>query len=256
MKEYSDIEFLKRVHENAPIDLHANILFGNLHVAGIPFAHLYSHCMHATRTGTTGWKVFRRAQRAFNLARYYEYASSLQGDKIECGVFNGFSALMCCHIGKALDPKFDGAGFYLCDSFEGLSQPTKEDLISTQVENGDTREFWAFEKGRFATDMQTVMSRFTEFPGVVFAKGWIPPVLSKLPEKMWSFVHIDVDLYEPTMACLEYFFPRLSKGAVIVNDDFGSPLFPGGGKSWKDFFERKNLSYVVLDTGQSVYIHG
>lgn len=254
MNDYSELEFLSRVHQNAPLDLHANILFGALHVAGIPFAQLYNHCMSATGTPVSGWKTFRRAQRAYNLARYYEYASSLPGNKVECGVFKGFSALMCCHIDKKLDSSFDGSGLFLCDSFAGLSQPTREDLVS--VHNGSvTQEFWSHNQGHFAADLTQVASHFSDFPRVTFLKGWIPPVLDELPETTWAFVHIDVDLYEPTMACLEYFFPRLTRGAVIVNDDFGSPSFPGGGKSWKDFFERKNLSYAVLDTGQSVYIH-
>jgi len=127
--------------------------------------------------------------------------------------------------------------------------------VTVQDEGGQVRQFWEHGKGRFNVDMAAVMSRFSEFPGIAFLKGWIPPVLDELPERTWSFVHIDVDLYEPTMACLEYFFPRLAPGAVIVNDDFGSPMFPGGRTSWKNFFEKKNLSYVVLDTGQSVYIH-
>lgn len=255
MQHFSDIDFLSRVHQDAPIDLNANILFGNLQVAGIPFGQLYGHCMMATGTAVSGWKVFRRAQRAFNLARYYEYACSLDGGKVECGVFNGFSALMCCHVNKALNPEFDGTGLYLCDSFEGLSQPLAEDLVVAQDAQGQSKQFLTHEKGHFAADFSAVKSRFSGFPGVSFFKGWIPPVLTQLPERTWSFVHIDVDLYEPTLACLEYFFPRLVPGAVIVNDDFGSPLFPGGGKSWKEFFEKKNLSYVVLDTGQSVYIH-
>lgn len=255
MENYSDIAFLEHVHQNVPIDLHANILFGNLQVAGLPFGQLYGHCLQATQTTVSGWKVFRRAQRAFNLARYFEYACSLDGGKVECGVFKGFSALMCCHINKVLNPEFDGTDLYLCDSFEGLSEPLNEDLVTVQEGNGQVRQFWAHGKGRFAVDMAAVKARFAAFPGVAFMKGWIPPVLEQLPERTWSFVHIDVDLYEPTLACLEYFFPRLTPGAVIVNDDFGSPMFPGGAKSWKEFFEKKNLSYVVLDSGQSVYIH-
>lgn len=250
----SDIQLMKRVHKDAPLDLHGNILFGNLHVAGIPFPQLYKHCMITTDTGVLGWKVFRRAQRAFYLTRYYEYACSLQGSKVECGVFAGFSALMCCHVNKALDKNFDGTGLYLVDSFDGLSQLGNEDLVEVQDDSGMLRNIWKHNQGHFAVDVPTVTSRFGDFPKISFVKGWIPPVLSDLPDTTWSFVHIDVDLYEPTLACLEYFLPRMKKGGVIVNDDFGSPGFPGGGKSWKEFFERKNLPYVVLDTGQAVYI--
>lgn len=68
MKDYSDIEFLSRVHKNAPIDPHANILFGNLQVVDIPFSQLDSHYMLATGTVISGWKAFRRIQRAHVLS--------------------------------------------------------------------------------------------------------------------------------------------------------------------------------------------
>lgn len=249
-----DIEFLQAVHKNAPIDLHSDILFGNLIVAGIPFLELYRDCMASTGTGSSGWKVFRRAQRAFHLARYVEYAAALPGDKIECGVFGGFSSLMSCRILGQMSPGYNGKGFYLCDSFEGLSQPSEKDHVEVVGSDGNVNRYSTHSKGHFAVDYATVAGRFSEYPGVTLVKGWIPAVLDKLPETTWSYVHIDVDLYEPTMACLEYFYPRLVSGGVILNDDFGSPLFPGGGKSWKDFFEARGDAYVVLDTGQSVYI--
>ena len=254
MNSIEDIQFLQAAHKNAPIDLHADILFGNLKVADIPFLDLFRECMASTNTGTPGWKVFRRAQRAFHLGRYVEYAAKLAGDKIECGVFGGFSALLSCKILSRLSPEFDGKGFYLCDSFEGLSQPVEKDYVEVIGANGKVSKYSTHNKGHFAVDFATVSSRFSEYPGATLVKGWIPDVLDKLPETKWSYVHIDVDLYEPTMACLNYFYSRLVKGGVILNDDFGSPLFPGGGTSWKDFFEAKNEPYVVLDTGQSVYI--
>jgi hypothetical protein len=44
-----------------------------------------------------------------------------------------------------------------------------------------------------------------------------------------------------------------SKG-VILNDDYNSPLFPGAGIAWRKFFDLKNESYLILDSGQSVFI--
>lgn len=161
---------------------------------------------------------------------------------------------MSCKILRQLTPKFNGQDFYLCDSFEGLSQPSEQDYVEVVEKNGSVNRYSTHNKGHFAVDYATVASRFSEYPEITLVKGWIPEVLNKLPETKWSYVHIDVDLYEPTMACLNYFYPRLVRGGVILNDDFGSPMFPGGGTSWKDFFSTKNKPYIVLDTGQSVYI--
>jgi O-methyltransferase len=91
------------------------------------------------------------------------------------------------------------------------------------------------------------------FPGASLHKGWIPEVLAELPEAPWSFVHVDVDLYQPTLDCLKYFFPRLVPGGVIVCDDYGSPAFPGARRAWIEFCG-DSLGYVALPTGQSVLV--
>ena len=46
----------------------------------------------------------------------------------------------------------------------------------------------------------------------------------------------------------------MRKGGVIINDDFGSPLFLCAGMAWSEFFEKKNRGYAILDTGQAVFI--
>ena len=133
---------------------------------------------------------------------------------------------------------------------------TVNDAIATQrLPTGEEKPVFAQQAGHFATPVDHIRSVMSDFPGVTIHKGWIPDVLSELPETAWSFVHIDVDLFEPTKACLEYFLPRLAPGGVIVNDDFGSPLFPGGQRSWHEVMESHGLSYAVLDTGQAVYLN-
>jgi hypothetical protein len=67
-------------------------------------------------------------------------------------------------------------------------------------------------------------------------------------------VHLDVDLYEPTLACLEYFYSRLAAGGVIICDDYGAPLFPGARRAWDEFCARHDVPFIVLDTGQSVIL--
>ena len=87
----------------------------------------------------------------------------------------------------------------------------------------------------------------------------VPPGLVKSgaragPPPRGCFVHLDVDLYAPTLASLEYFVPRLVDGGVIICDDYGAPLFPGAHRAWDRFCARHDLPFVVLDTGQSVIL--
>ena len=106
-----------------------------------------------------------------------------------------------------------------------------------------------------STPVDRVRGVLADFPKIGIHEGWIPDVFASLPEDHWAFVHIDVDLYEPTKACLEYFFPRVSVGGVIINDDFKAPLFPGCGRAWQEFFDARQLLYIVLDTGQAVFMN-
>ena len=96
---------------------------------------------------------------------------------------------------------------------------------------------------------------FHDFPGVRFHRGFIPQVLSQLPDTRWAFAHIDVDLHEPTLASLEYFYPRMVKGGVIVCDDYGSKLFPGARKAWESYCGENAIAFVTLETGQSVLLN-
>lgn len=36
-----------------------------------------------------------------------------------------------------------------------------------------------------------------------------------------------MDLYEPTKLALEYFLPRMPKGAVLAFDELDNPMWPG-----------------------------
>lgn len=251
---YEYLLLLDRVHEGADIATHSRILLEGLQVAGRPFLPIYSECLEATRTRPKSWKVFRRAQRTYNFARYVEYLARRGGAMVECGVFNGLSALLACRVLGAMRPAFRGEDLYLVDSFEGLSAPREEDLVEVADDAGRSARFASHQQGHFAVGLPLVRSRFVDYPEVTFVKGWIPAALQALPERKWDFVHIDVDLYEPTLACLEYFHARMAPGGVILNDDFSSPLFPGANRAWMEFFQKHPSPFVVLDSGQSVYL--
>jgi hypothetical protein len=70
----------------------------------------------------------------------------------------------------------------------------------------------------------------------------------------YKFIHIDVDLYQPTLDTLEYFYDKVVKGGIIITDDYEAPLFPGNKKAWQKFMYAKDLSYFVLPSGQAVII--
>jgi hypothetical protein len=61
--------------------------------------------------------------------------------------------------------------------------------------------------------------------------------LDKNPHLKLSLLHIDVDLYEPTKLILEKLYSRVTKGGIVILDDYGA--FAGTNKAVDDFFENK-----------------
>jgi predicted O-methyltransferase YrrM len=55
---------------------------------------------------------------------------------------------------------------------------------------------------------------------VALYKGLFPLTAGPVADRKFSFVHLDVDLYESTKASLEWFYPRLSPGAVVMCHDY------------------------------------
>lgn len=244
---------LERVHAQAPLSFHLATLYGGLRFGEREFLHILNECINETKTPVYAWKLMRRVQRAYQLSRYFLYSLGVPGARCECGVFRGFSALLLTRIAESLGNP-NPAPFHLVDSFAGLSAPVAEDAITDETTADGGQKFGA-EAGLFATPLEEVAKLFKPTDGVHLHKGWLPGALDQLPETQWAFVHVDVDLYEPTLACLEYFMPRLAPGAVLINDDYASPLFPGGGKAWDEYFLKRDLPFITLDSGQSVYVH-
>ena len=210
--------------------------------------------MKETGTAKTRSNLFHRASAGVNLAKFFLYSLDIEGARAECGVFRGASALLLSRIARIKRPDFAGADYFLIDSFEGFGEENEHDKVLWQGDDSNTEFRTAFPAGGIGTSLETLQHTLREFPGVTIHKGWIPEVFAKLPETRWSFVYLDVDIYEPTLAGLEYFYPRMSPGGVIITDDFGHPMTPGVRKAWEQYCVANEVPYIVLDNLQAVIL--
>lgn len=55
----------------------------------------------------------------------------------------------------------------------------------------------------------------------------IPFYVERNTHLLVALLYLDFDLYEPTVAALEHFVPRMPKGAIIAFDQAGIPDWPG-----------------------------
>ena len=69
----------------------------------------------------------------------------------------------------------------------------------------------------------------------------LPRYLEDNPETIVSLAYFDMQLYEPTKACLEAVKPFLTKGSVIAMDELNCPEFPGETEAFREVFGTANV---------------
>ncbi|MEK7177168.1 MAG: TylF/MycF/NovP-related O-methyltransferase [Patescibacteria group bacterium] len=193
------------------------------------------------RITKTPYSVWRR-DRFLNLSFLLEYIRNFGGAYAECGAWRGLSSFVICSTIKHQQPEFLGENYHIVDSFEGLSSPTNADGVINISTNK-----------RFACDIDTVQKNLSMFPKIKYHKGWIPEILSGLPEEKYKFVHIDLDLAAPTIGALDYFMSRMLPGGIIVCDDYGGVIWHGMRAEVDKYCKERKISKILeLSTGQLV----
>lgn len=174
--------------------------------------------------------------RKYTLRELLKLCIHLDGDAVECGTYRGMSAYLICKAYKG-----SGRRVHLFDSFEGL--PTPQDVDGT---------YWS--KGDLNAPEQATRETLAEFDNYVIHKGWIPDKFSDIADRRFAFAHIDVDLYEPTLASLEFLYPRMVTGGLILLDDHGFKTCPGAKLAADRFFLDRPEQIILLPTGQAFVI--
>lgn len=194
------------------------------------------------------WKEFPEAndfihERKFTLWSIAKSIRRIPGDIAECGVFRGASSFLMLSAGEGIGKHLHGF-----DSFAGLSEPGAADRV------GNARTF-KWKHNDMAVGEEIAARNLSAFSGqFTLYKGWIPERFDAVAERKFSLVHIDVDLYEPTKAALEFFWPRLTPGGMIVCDDYGFESCPGAMKAMDEGAEGQSGAVIHLTTGQGLLV--
>ena len=245
-------EKLSRLHGRAAVGRHLEILHGEERIGAERYLDLHSRCLQQTGTAITPYTVFQRFQTRRDLVRYFYSTLDVPGARAECGTYRGATALLLCHAWRSKRPAFEGEGFYLVDSFSGTHESTERDLIAVRGPAGETRMAPFFEARKTDVTPELVRGYFQDFPRTAICAGWVPEVFAQLPETAWAFVHVDLTLYEATLAALRYFHPRLAPGGVLVCT--GTLFCPGVQHAVDEFSQAHDAPYVVLGYGERVFL--
>jgi O-methyltransferase len=163
----------------------------------------------------------------------------IEGALAELGVYKGDFAWQ-------LNEQFPGRKLYLFDTFEGFQE---QDIDVERQIGGAKARAHAFSD----TSKEEVLARMPHGEQVVVKKGYFPAVLGtpqpqpQEAEERFALVSIDADLYAPTLAGLNYFYPRLNPGGLIILHDYNNRRFEGVRKAADKFeAEQGTLSLVPL----------
>jgi hypothetical protein len=64
----------------------------------------------------------------------------------------------------------------------------------------------------------------------------IPEYVERNPGLRVALLHLDLDLYDPTMAALEHLYPRVVPGGIVLLDEYGMDGFPGESAAFDAYF--------------------
>lgn len=202
------------------------------------FDALYLAGLQATQMPPT---PLRRRDRFWSLTQLFQKTQHLDGLMAECGCFRGLSSYILCSMlrqAHLAQGGFSGKGYRIFDSFAGLSNPQAEDAVTGSDPEAE-RVRQMTRPGKYAASIDTVKRALAEFPDIAYFPGWIPQAFPDETQTRYRFVHVDVDIYQPTRDSFEYFYARLVPGGIIVSDDFN---WPGARKAIEEFCERNRLT--------------
>lgn len=178
--------------------------------------------------------------RLYLLASLARQCAHLEGELAECGVYRGGSALL---LARVLADAGAARPLHLFDSFEGMpSSVTRARDSHRQGDFGDTT-------------LDHVRSLMAAFPFVTTHPGFIPGTFAGLGDRRFSLVHVDVDVYQSTLDCLAFFYPRMVSGGMFLFDDYGFRIYKDAERRAADeFFADKPERPIALPTGQALVI--
>jgi hypothetical protein len=153
----------------------------------------------------------------------------------EVGAFKGDSAEVACRA------KGD-CRFYVFEAFAGLPSP------SCGVDG-------RFRKGLFASAEDQLRRRLSLYPNTTIVAGYFPETAACIFDERFSYVHLDLDLYEPTWAALRFFYQRLLPGGRLIVHDYSQ--CEGVWRAVNEFVSDKpeNVEPMTLTQGVITKLH-
>ncbi len=179
--------------------------------------------------------------RCYELWHLLSQVAHLPGDVIEVGTWRGGTG---CLLGRRAKNLGLDCEAFLCDTFEGVVKTGDEDSSYSGGEHADT-SISVVEKLIDKLDLSNIRILQGIFP---------EDTAHQVADRKFRFCHIDVDVYQSGKDVLDWVWPRLPVGAVIVFDDFGFASTTGITQLVHEEESRDDLVCVQNVNGHAVFV--
>ena len=168
----------------------------------------------------------------------YTMAKKMQkvpGNYAECGVYKGFGATFICENKGAKI-------LHLFDTFNGF--PTG------QGKNDKKLSLKKYHQGSLAISLETVKKTLSSYKNLVYHTGVFSETCKEVENHKFAMVHIDFDMYESMKQAIEFFYPRINPGGIMILHDYR--FFQGVQKAANEFFADKTETIICWNENQGI----
>lgn len=130
---------------------------------------------------------------------------------------------------------------YLFDTFEGFDArdiAREQELSCSESRPGQFKD----------VKEESLLARMPFPEQVIIKKGWFPETAFDMEEETFCLAVLDAGLYQSTFAGLEFFFPRMSQGGMILVCNYENPKYGGVRKAIEDL-EKKYGAFLIVPMG-------
>lgn len=173
----------------------------------------------------------------------FKKIKDVEGAIVECGVFKGVSLLRFATFRKLIgnaktQPIY---GFDIFGEFPETGFTEDKEMRDRFISVAGSSSV-SEEELRNILQRKGLNENLTLIAGDICRT--IPAFIEENKALKISLLNIDVDIYEPAVVILQYMYPRVAKGGVILLDDYNK--FPGETKAVNDYFAGKDVSIEKL----------
>ena len=165
------------------------------------------------------------------------YERNITGNVAEAGVFRGDFA-------KHINALFPDKMLYLFDTFEGFPA---QDVEKEKLPSNSKAGYYD------ATNEELVLSKLSHREKAIIKKGYFPKTAQGIDDE-FCFVNLDLDLYQPTLEGLKYFWEKMSECSVILIHDYFGIDFPNVKTAVSDFEEWLGRKLKIMPIGDTLSI--